>query len=260
MNKIPVIGTAVVNSSYWVNRLLMSIDYPTENFIIINNNGRGELNEELDNLCKLKHKFVDKITVCHMPANIGVGGAWNLIIKCYMKSPYWIICNDDIAFSIGFLNEMVNSIENDSEVGMVHGHSGDFNIGSWDLFLMRDFVVQNYGLFDENLYPAYTEDSDYIMRFVNKPIKKITQLNSNYYHGLGNKNEYYKEGSQTQKSEPGLKEKLDFSNNSNIEYLHKKWGDHWRMCAPYEKPFNKDCDIGHTTYDLNFVRSKNLGF
>lgn len=260
MNKIPVIGTAVVNSSYWVSRLLLSIDYPVENFVIINNNGRGEINEELDNLSKINHKFVDKITVSHMPANIGVSGAWNLIIKCYMKCPYWIICNDDVAFCPGFLKEMHTVAMSDPEIGMIHGHKGDFNVGSWDLFLIRDNIIQNYGLFDENLYPAYTEDSDYFMRFIHKPIKRVLELTSNYYHGFGNKDEYYKEGSQTQKTDSELIKKLDFSNNTNIDYLHQKWGDSWRVCNPYPTPFNKDYFIGHTTYDLDFVRKKNLGF
>ena len=58
---IPVVGTAVVNSNFWVTRLLMSIDHPVDNFVIINNNGRGELDEDLDNLKKINHKFVKNI-------------------------------------------------------------------------------------------------------------------------------------------------------------------------------------------------------
>ena len=36
---IPVIGVPVVANPFWVTRLLMSIDYPVDNFVIINNNG-----------------------------------------------------------------------------------------------------------------------------------------------------------------------------------------------------------------------------
>ena len=28
---------------------------------------------------------------------------------------------------------------------------------------IKDFVIQQYGLFDENLTPAYSEDADYIL-------------------------------------------------------------------------------------------------
>ena len=95
IDKIPVIGAPVVNSTYWISRLIMSVDYPVENFVIINNNGRGELDAELNRLTKMNHKFIDNIKVVHMPANIGCAGAWNLIIKCYMLTTYWIIANDD---------------------------------------------------------------------------------------------------------------------------------------------------------------------
>jgi hypothetical protein len=258
---IPVIGVPVVSNPYWVTRLLMSIDYPVDNFVIINNNGRGEIDEELNQLTKITHKFVKNIKVCNLPANIGCGGAWNLIIKCYMLSPYWIIVNDDVAFCNGFLEEMVSVAEFDPDIGMIHGHAGDFGVGSWDVFLIRDHIVQQFGLFDENLYPAYCEDADYIMRFQHRPIKKVMSLNSNYYHGHGDKTEYYKEGSQTQKTEPELKEKLDFSNDENIKYLNEKWGPNWRVCNPENVPFKgKEHEISSTTFDLNFVRRKHLGF
>jgi len=258
---IPVIGVPVVNSSYWVSRLLMSIDYPVDNFVIINNNGRGELDDELNNLSKIRHKYVKNIKVCHLPANIGCGGAWNLIIKCYMMAPYWIIVNDDVAFGSGFLQEMVSVAESDSAIGMIHGHSGDFGVGSWDLFLIRDHIIKEFGLFDENLYPAYCEDADYIMRFQHRPIKKVMSLNSNYYHGDGDKTQYYETGSQTKKTDPSLNQKLSVVNELNIEYLTEKWGTGWRTCNPEVVPFrDKEQKISTTSYDLEFVRQKHLGF
>lgn len=258
---IPVIGVPVVNSSYWVSRLLMSVDYPVENFVIINNNGRGQIDKELDNLVQTKHKYVKNIKVCHLPANIGCGGAWNLIIKCYMMAPYWIIVNDDVAFGPGFLEEMVTTAESDPDIGMIHGHSGDFSVGSWDLFLIRDHIIQKFGLFDENLYPAYCEDADYIMRIQHRPIKKVMSLNSTYYHGTGDKTEYYEKGSQTKKTEPNLEVKLALSNELNIGYLTEKWGPGWRVCNPEDLPFkNKEQPISATTFNLDFVRQKHLGF
>lgn len=256
---IPVIGAPVVTNPYWVTRLLMSVDYPVDNFVIINNNGKGEIDEELNRLTKVTHKFIKNIKVVHLPTNLGVSGAWNLIIKCYMMAPYWIISNDDVAFDSGFLKEMSETAENNPDVGMIHGHDGDFNVGSWDLFLIKDFVIRKYGLFDENLYPAYCEDADYIMRFIHDPIQKITSLKSNYYHGLGDKTQYYEHGSQTKKSIPELEHKLNLCNETNFEYLNKKWGTGWRNCDPTALPFN-NYPISYTSYDLDFVRRKNMGF
>jgi hypothetical protein len=261
MNSIPVIGTAVVKDTFWVSRLITSVDYPVDDFFIINNNGRGEITEQLDLLAKIKHKFIKKITVTHMPANIGCAAAWNLVIKCYLNAPYWIIVNDDVAFKPNLLKEMIDRATEDPDVGMIHGHQGDFFVGSWDLFLIRDHVVQRYGLFDENLYPAYCEDADYHMRYLHNPIKKIMNLEGDYYHGFGSKREYHLHGSQTEKSEPGLKEKLDVVNNMNIEYLTEKWGKGWRMQWPTELPWKDSAKtLGDTRFDLEFARKKYLGF
>lgn len=259
--KIPVIGTAVVSNPYWVSRLLMSVDYPVENFVIINNNGRGEIDEELARLTKITHKFIDNIKVVNMPANIGCGGAWNLIIKCYMNSPYWIIVNDDVAFNPGLLEEMSTIINDNPNIGMVHPNAGDFQIGAWDLFLIRDHIIQQFGLFDENCYPAYCEDADYIMRMVHRPIMKIVGTSNSYQHGNDDSKNYYKSGSQTEKSVDGLKKILDKANDLNIEYLTRKWGPGWRVLNPDTQPFTgQPQPISTTTYDLNFVRSKHTGF
>lgn len=258
---IPVIGTAVVNSTVWVKRLLESVDYPVDNFFIINNNGRGEIDEELDKLKQLQNPNIKKISITHFPANIGVSSSWNLIVKCYMHSPYWIIVNDDVAFGDGILEEMATKAEQNPDVGLIHGNQGDFGVGSWDFFLIKDFVIQEYGLFDENLYPAYCEDADYIMRMIHKPVKKIMPLEKKYYHGYGESGDYYTHGSQTKKTDPSLIDKLNYSNHKNIEYLTEKWGEGWRMCGPTALPFEqKSRVVSECTFDLNFVRSKNLGF
>jgi hypothetical protein len=258
INSIPVIGTAIVNNSHWLQRLINSVDYPTDNFVIFDNNGRGQLIEELDNMIKVPHKFIKKLTVCHLPANIGCSGAWNMIIKCYMTSPYWIIANDDVAFTEGFLEEMVNDAL-DPDVGIVHGNAGDFNLGAWNLFLIKDWVIQKYGLFDENFYPIYCEDADYIMRLKHHPIKQVIEVKKPYYHGLEINN--YDSGQQTKKGEGELIQKFDEANLINFEYMEKKWGPRWRSTWPYFTPFNDpNMPLSITTYDLEYVRRKYLGF
>jgi hypothetical protein len=261
MNKIPVIGTAVVNSSFWVSRLLLSVDYPVENFVIINNNGRGILDEDLNNLVKIKHRYIDQIKVVHMPSNIGCAGAWNLIIKCYMNAPYWIISNDDVAFKPGLLKEFHDIMTTDPEIGTIHPNPGDFGIGAWDLYAIHERAVKKLGLFDENTYPAYCEDADYIMRMVNKGIKKIVGLNSGYLHGTGDAEDYYEHGRQTEKSDENLAKILSVSNAFNIEYLTRKWGPGWRTVCPHQLPFaGEERDISYSLYDLEFVRKKYTGF
>jgi hypothetical protein len=144
---------------------------------------------------------------------------------------------------------------------MVHPYGGDFNDGSYDLFLIKDWVIQSHGLFDENFYPAYCEDADYIMRVFNKPFKRITNLTRIHLHGDGYANEYYTFGSQTKRTSPELNKRLDDINEINFTYMNEKWGEGWRMLNPWKHPLNKTTiPSSYTTYDLTFVRSKNLGF
>jgi hypothetical protein len=256
---IPVIGTTVVKNCKWVRRLYHSIDFPTDNFFIINNNGLGEINEELEDIRKEENNWIKKFHICHMPNNIGVATSWNLIIKSFLMSKYWIITNDDVAFTPGLLKE-IHYTASDDTIGMIHPFSGDFDLGAWDLFLIKDWVIKSHGLFDENLYPAYCEDADYIMRLTLNPIKRKIGLVNKYFHGDGLCNEYYTHGSQTKKSSDELYQKLEKINVTNFEWMNKKWGEGWRNCQPSPLIFNKWDDVKMTTLDLDFIRSKYLGF
>lgn len=258
---IPVIGVPIVNGVHWLRRLIDSIDYPVRELFVINNNGRDQITEELDKLSKIDHSFVQKIRICHLPHNIGVGGAWNLIIKSYLMSPYWIIMNNDVCFTPGLLKRMSKEAQN-SDIGMVHGQNTSWGGGAYDLFLIKDWVVQKCGLFDENLYPAYAEDVDYAIRVRLENIK-YSILNVNYPHGEHN---YRTTGSQTYRIEPELEPKIHRSRIINeTQYLTQKWGENYFsgcvISTMHSKPFDKkNYTTSHTTYDLGFVRQKYLGF
>ena len=254
---IPVLGTLILNGSKWIKNQIDSIDYPVENYIIINNGGGGEMKEELEYITRPTHKYIKNIIISTMPYNIGCAAGWNMVIKSYMKQPYWIISNHDVSFSEGFLEEM-NEIAQDNTVGLIHGSRGDFILGSFDLFLIKDWVIQSHGLFDENFYPAYCEDADYIMRLHNNPVKTVKEISKKYYHG-GSFN-YYETGSNTKKDNPMLTEKLNRINIKNFEYMDKKWGHGWRIVNPFKYPFNiEGLDPRTTSFDLEYCKNKHLG-
>jgi SAM-dependent methyltransferase len=255
---IPVIGVPIVNGFHWIERLINSVDYPVEKLLIFNNNGRGELTHQLDKISKIRHPYIRQINVCHFPANIGVAATWNMTIKCAINAPYWIISNHDVAFTPGFLECMMKK-SRDPEIGMVHG-----NEGAWDVFLLKDWVVQECGLFDENLYPAYVEDVDYYIRTMLSGIKRVN-VNYPYLHG---EVDYKTTGSQTWRVDPSLESKLHHSRILNeLWYIGYKWGPEWHTgldwvnTNPYKKPFNNEnFPLSYTTFELNFVRQKYLGF
>jgi len=255
IDSIPVIGVPIVNGVKWVKRLIDSIDYPVNDLLIVDNNGRGELEKELEQLKLIKHKFIKNIKICHLPSNIGCAGAWNLIIKCYMNSPYWVIVNHDVAFTPGLLEELVEKSK-DEEIGVIKPKTFQY-----DLFLIKENIIQECGLFDENYYPAYMEDCDYHMRLLNKNVK-IGYLETLHIHGDG---DYENSGSQTWRTDNSLIEKLYYAHDTNSWYMSEKWGPKWRNLEwqfdPWKHPYdNENIPITYTTYDLKFVRRKYMGF
>ncbi len=260
---IPVLGTVILNGAHWLKKQIDSVDFPVENYFIIDNGNACTNDRVIQSLISRPHKYIKNFTLATMPYNMGCAGGWNMVIKTYMHSPYWIITNHDVSFGKGFLEEMYNEAQ-DTEVGMVFGNGGDFNLGSFDCFLIKATTVQSHGLFDENFYPAYCEDSDYIMRLHVKPIKKVLNLKSDYYHGdgimgQGTDHDYYNTGMNTKKDSPELVKKLEESNIKNWDYMFKKWGPGWRDVEPWQHPFNiKGLDIRSSYIDLEFCKDKHL--
>jgi hypothetical protein len=258
---IPVFGVPIVNGFRWLNKLVDSIDYPITNFIVINN-GNFEMTSQLDNL-RNSNKHITNFHIINLPNNIGCSSAWNLIIKLYPMAPYWVISNHDVSYPAGFLQKMME-LGYDSSVGIVHGdneHPPGLKLGGWEIFLIRDFVIQEYGLFDENLYPAYGEDIDYYMRiFANGNIlKRITTVGIPFFHG--DSTDYADGGCQTINEDAVLKSKVAIAHKLNERvYLTQKWGNTWNMCTPYSHPFNNEqFPISYNIYDLEFIRQKYVG-
>ena len=261
---IPIIGVPIVNGVHWLEKMIKSIDYPVDNLFVINNNGCGEIDSQLDKLKELDNKFIKNFHITHFPSNLGVSASWNLIIKSYLMEPYWVISNHDVSFTPGLLEEIANAAE-DKEVAMIHPHAGNFDLGSYDLFVITEKGVRTVGLFDENLYPAYGEDSDFIMRLHNLQPKMVKGLDNIHIHGdevaQADDDHYRKNAQQTKKENPQLGERLNEVNFINYEYLNKKWGEGWREVEPHWNPFrNSEFPQSYTTWNLDFVRRKYLGF
>lgn len=91
--------------------------------------------------------------------NIGVGRAWNIGAKIVLKEKldYLIILSATVSFSKG-MADFIKYLEiNPYKYGLESQHS-------WHLIAIGRKTLEEVGLFDENFYPAYYEDSDYIRR------------------------------------------------------------------------------------------------
>jgi GT2 family glycosyltransferase len=263
---LAVVGVLVCTTTKWIKKQLESIDYPIENYIIINNNSEC-LARELDIIVAKKHPFIKNLKVYHMPYNLGCADGWNTIIKSFLFSPYWVIVNDDVSFMPGLLEELYDCYENNKDAGLIHGKPCFLpyltKFGSYDMFLIRDWVVKEYGLFDVNYYPAYFEDFDHMMRLLNEPIKIINKLNHTYLHG--DTTDYNTSGSNTQKASDDLYIRMTNSRYKNFDYFFKKWNispeyiNSTNYSSIYKYPFNNpNNNVSFTDFSLDFRKSKYL--
>jgi len=150
----------VLNRYDLLQRMLDSVDVSVEHLLIIDN---GSSNEELN----ISDKFV-KVTHLRMPANLGVGGSWNLGIKSFPYAHRWFIASNDVVFLPGALENLSKARRDEITL------TADFPY--WQCFALGDEAVSAVGLFDEcGFYPAYFEDDDYMRRalFAGLNIRKI---------------------------------------------------------------------------------------
>jgi GT2 family glycosyltransferase len=150
----------VLNRYDLLQRMLDSVDVPVEHLLVIDN---GEGTDTLE----FSDKFA-KVTHLRMPANLGVGGSWNLGIKSFPYAHRWFIASNDVVFLPGALESLSKARRDEITL------TADFPY--WQCFVLGDEAVSSIGLFDEcGFYPAYFEDNDYMRRadFVGVNIRKV---------------------------------------------------------------------------------------
>lgn len=147
---LPNLTVPVLNRYDLLQGMLDSIDYPVRHLLIIDNgkNYRGAPNVP---------DVVEKVTWLDMPSNFGVAASWNLGIKSFRHDPVWFFTSNDVVFNPGDLQTLHETATEGVltlSKGFPYFHT--FGLGS--------DVVRNIGLFDENIYPAFEEDIEFLGR------------------------------------------------------------------------------------------------
>ena len=141
----------VLNRYDLLQRMLNSVDVPVDHLLIIDNGASHQTALTLD----LGDNF-KKVTHLPMPANLGVSGSWNLGIKSFPYAQRWFIVSNDVVFEPGALEQLSQARRDEITL------TGD--APHWQAFALGDEAVNDIGLFDESLFPAYFEDNDYSRR------------------------------------------------------------------------------------------------
>lgn len=138
----------VLNRYDLLQRMVHSIDYQLDELLIIDNG---------DRLAALEiPRVVRNLRILRMPTNLGVAASWNLGIKLYPEDPVWFFGSADTVYGSGALERLSEANWDEITLCREFPHWQSFAIGEW--------VVRKVGLFDENYYPIYFEDTDYTWR------------------------------------------------------------------------------------------------
>lgn len=188
-----------------------------DKYIIIDNGGK--YHSEL---------FHDKKDVIRPGYNMGCAASWNYFLKKY-PDDICIIANDDLEFYNDTLEKLVkayNDSKNDEEIGLIFPDHGAHSIFS--CFMISKSCIEKVGYFDENFYPAYFEDNDYVRRFDMQKMKVFSAENCAYIHHKSSTLSAYT---------PEESRNHSRTFNQNGEYYCKKWGGPPHK-ETYMTPFN----------------------
>lgn len=170
---IPVMGLGFNEDiRNFVPRLLNSIDFCVDHFVIVvpkrlSNLVRVSLTESSQHLPNIEFKSIPRDV-------IGVAETWNVILNAYPSAPWFLISAYDVMFlpgqlsdfskrfwkRSGLLDRRINATVNFAHTKWFNMHGGK----GFNLFALTQEVVHNVGFFDENIYPAFWEDRDYLYR------------------------------------------------------------------------------------------------
>lgn len=211
MKPIPVLGIPHYNRADLLARCIASIDYPVRKLVIVQQGPE-------QSGARIPGNPLATETIFIRHPNAGVAGAWNEIIKLF-PAPWWMLVNDDIAFTPGDLRKMAECVDREiadlaQMPALVYGHAA-----SW--FAITPFGVSRAGLFDENIYPAYLEDCDWHYRALLAGVRLIQVPDVHAIHGCEPQGQT---GSCTILSDPVLREKNHRTHGGNFDYYRAKWG------------------------------------
>lgn len=133
--------------------------------IYVIDNGKQGLKQACKNLLN--------VVVIEQEHNIGVAASWNLLCKehIFPKGDYALIINDDIY--LGYGEQSVHDAIRKNKSGFVQAYGEKFSA-----FCISKKLFNTVGDFDEEFYPAYFEDDDYLyrMRLLNLNAEKSASL------------------------------------------------------------------------------------
>lgn len=209
MNTTFGIGIPTLNRYDWLLPALhyyAKHDFTNTNIHIIDNGDQGIVNNygELVEVENAKWK------------NLSVAASWNrLCQKIFTYADYALILNDDIYFGRKQFEVELLLHQHKFDLYLSHNH--------WSVFIIPKATYIKVGQFDEDFYPAYYEDNDYMYRM---RLKGMAPARLNFLNPVVYNN------SQTLLADPTIKPLISVNKSRYIA----KWGgepDQESFLIPY---------------------------
>lgn len=250
MSSIPCVVVPSLNAPHLIQRLIASIDFPIETLLFVHNFDAKQPNREVSRVIQnAKSPFVSNLAVHDFSENVGVAGAWNFGVMARPECTYSLLVNSDVSFANQTLRKIafaMNDRQFDCKIVT-------FGIG-WSAFAMPKKTFHTLGPFDENLWPAYSEDCDYVKRLKqqNCALENLGERNWFSHFGSaswktsGRNTRYFKQISHAGK----------FFNN--FDYMEKKWhcNREGSSCASCDASFHRNAP---REWQMDFQRRRDRG-
>lgn len=245
MSKV-LIAIPFINCKEWTLQALRSIKSKHDLVILLIDNASTDgfletLTEAIPELSKDWDEERVNVVYDRNETALSVAQSWNKALLVGNKyADYILVCNNDIIFHPETIDRLVEFIEMTGYTLVTPTNQRDYKIDPMKLdevpftmqdirervtwrdegpdfscFLVKGDFIHEFGLFDENFWPAYFEDNDAHMRLRLLGKTCARSLTIPYYHY----------GSRTLAENPAIK---SLSHNTtfvkNRAYFVKKWG------------------------------------
>jgi GT2 family glycosyltransferase len=208
-----------------------SIDVPVQRLCIVVNGIDDTVISAVQSIGDGRNPLVERVYIERPFRNIGVAPAWNSIIKSWPECEYWLICNNDTVFQSGEL-ALYHATWKANPSNVIVAPNGGFGC-----FIIDPSVVSKVGLFDENIWPIYHEDIDYIIRMQRADVSYICIDGNVGEHG---------NGSWTIRSNADYQSRNQITQQNNSVYVDQKWGPNQSHATPWNQ---QDLQLWSWQYD-----------
>ncbi|KAF6251793.1 hypothetical protein COO60DRAFT_1557243 [Scenedesmus sp. NREL 46B-D3] len=246
---VPFIGTSIVrDSQLLVLRLFYSsLDFPVKHFVVVvperaMNPPHGGMWYELQHL----KDYAEHVVIITCVESPSVAEGWNAVFQAFPEEPWGVYCARDTAWTPGSLQKLAGHMWGGASNGSIElalmGWTFDIGGGLYNSFGMTRSAINRFGLFDENIYPAFFEDNDFQLRQarLQPPMQPKVLSDAAYLTGMATPDD------PNQPLDDTVQKRMAHRPTVSGNYVHRKWGcaanGKWDKCA-YQTPFNKSLPV-----------------